>query len=133
MVCLNFTFYMDYRAHSSYQSSLNFRIEKDTFGELHVPADKYWGAQTQRWDLSNVVATYINRMSIDHCRILILVGRPSAFRHLLLRHLVCLRRQLLLSILGMEWIQKLDKLFKRLQTMSVTVFSHSRVDVYLFL
>jgi len=29
-------------------SSQRFRIEKDTFGELHVPADKYWGAQTQR-------------------------------------------------------------------------------------
>jgi fumarate hydratase, class II len=26
----------------------NYRIEKDTLGEIHVPADKYWGAQTQR-------------------------------------------------------------------------------------
>ena len=26
----------------------NFRIESDSFGELNVPADKYWGAQTQR-------------------------------------------------------------------------------------
>lgn len=26
----------------------NFRIEKDTIGEIQVPADKYWGAQTQR-------------------------------------------------------------------------------------
>lgn len=26
----------------------NFRLESDTFGELQVPADKYWGAQTQR-------------------------------------------------------------------------------------
>ena len=25
-----------------------FRIEKDTMGEVRVPADKYWGAQTQR-------------------------------------------------------------------------------------
>ncbi|CCO37210.1 fumarate hydratase, class II [Rhizoctonia solani AG-1 IB] len=25
-----------------------FRTEKDTFGELQVPADVYWGAQTQR-------------------------------------------------------------------------------------
>ncbi|KAF9068103.1 L-Aspartase-like protein [Rhodocollybia butyracea] len=25
-----------------------YRIEKDTFGELQVPADRYWGAQTQR-------------------------------------------------------------------------------------
>jgi len=27
---------------------MNYRIEKDTMGEIHVPADKYWGAQTQR-------------------------------------------------------------------------------------
>lgn len=76
-----FTFYMDYRIYSSHQSLQNFRIEKDTFGELHVPADKYWGAQTQRCDLSNVVATYIERMSIDRCRILTLVDQRSAFRH----------------------------------------------------
>jgi fumarate hydratase, class II len=29
-------------------SSAGFRIETDTFGDLEVPADKYWGAQTQR-------------------------------------------------------------------------------------
>jgi fumarate hydratase class II len=27
---------------------MNVRIEKDTMGEVKVPADKYWGAQTQR-------------------------------------------------------------------------------------
>lgn len=27
---------------------MNYRIEKDTLGEIKVPADKYWGAQTQR-------------------------------------------------------------------------------------
>jgi fumarate hydratase class II len=26
----------------------NFRIEKDTMGEVNVPANKYWGAQTER-------------------------------------------------------------------------------------
>ncbi|MDX5347386.1 MAG: class II fumarate hydratase, partial [Hymenobacteraceae bacterium] len=26
----------------------NFRVEKDTMGPVNVPADKYWGAQTQR-------------------------------------------------------------------------------------
>lgn len=26
-----------------------FRSERDTFGELQVPADVYWGAQTQRY------------------------------------------------------------------------------------
>ncbi|MEK6477719.1 class II fumarate hydratase [Catalinimonas sp. 4WD22] len=27
---------------------MDYRIEKDTMGEIQVPADKYWGAQTQR-------------------------------------------------------------------------------------
>jgi fumarate hydratase class II len=27
---------------------MNFRVEHDTLGEVQVPADKYWGAQTQR-------------------------------------------------------------------------------------
>ena len=28
--------------------STSFRTEKDTFGPINVPQDKYWGAQTQR-------------------------------------------------------------------------------------
>ena len=27
---------------------MEYRIEKDTMGEVKVPADKYWGAQTER-------------------------------------------------------------------------------------
>ena len=27
---------------------MDFRIEKDTMGEIKVPNDKYWEAQTQR-------------------------------------------------------------------------------------
>ena len=27
---------------------MKYRIEKDTLGEVTVPSDKYWGAQTQR-------------------------------------------------------------------------------------
>ena len=27
---------------------MDFRIEKDTMGEIKVPNDKYWAAQTQR-------------------------------------------------------------------------------------
>ena len=29
-------------------SQQKFRSEKDTFGPLQVPAERYWGAQTQR-------------------------------------------------------------------------------------
>ena len=28
--------------------TMEYRIEKDTMGPVEVPADKYWGAQTQR-------------------------------------------------------------------------------------
>ncbi len=27
---------------------MDYRIEKDTLGEIKVPSDKYWAAQTQR-------------------------------------------------------------------------------------
>ena len=27
---------------------MDYRIEKDTIGEVKVPSDKYWGAQTER-------------------------------------------------------------------------------------
>src|SRR5258707_14915554 len=27
---------------------MNYRIEKDTMGEVQVPGDKYWGAETER-------------------------------------------------------------------------------------
>ncbi|KAH6917262.1 L-Aspartase-like protein [Coprinopsis sp. MPI-PUGE-AT-0042] len=29
-------------------SDQSYRVERDTFGDLHVPTDRYWGAQTQR-------------------------------------------------------------------------------------
>src|SRR5690606_30507677 len=39
-----------------------FRIEKDTMGEVQVPADVYWGAQTQRSIQNFPIAQDINRM-----------------------------------------------------------------------
>ena len=30
------------------ENNNNFRTETDSFGSIQVPADKYWGAQTQR-------------------------------------------------------------------------------------
>ena len=36
------------RSLSSAPVLCNYRVERDTFGDLHVPAERYWGAQTQR-------------------------------------------------------------------------------------
>ena len=30
------------------KSTAKVRVETDSFGKINVPADKYWGAQTQR-------------------------------------------------------------------------------------
>src|SRR6195952_774343 len=41
---------------------MEYRIEKDTMGEVHVPADVYWGAQTQRSIENFKIAQDINKM-----------------------------------------------------------------------
>ena len=33
---------------NSKKSKIKYRVEKDTMGEVKVPADKLWGAQTAR-------------------------------------------------------------------------------------
>src|ERR1035437_1556357 len=43
---------------------MNYRIEKDTMGEVKVPDDKYWGAQTQR-SLMNFQIGPLASMPVD--------------------------------------------------------------------
>jgi fumarate hydratase, class II len=38
----------DHFQRKQHQLNMEYRIEKDTMGEVQVPADKYWGAQTER-------------------------------------------------------------------------------------
>jgi hypothetical protein len=45
---LSCTFLSKFMANLAQKSSQSFRVEKDTFGDLQVPSDRYWGAQTQR-------------------------------------------------------------------------------------
>lgn len=42
-----------------------FRIEKDTFGELKVPADKYYGAQTLRSVMNFPIGGEFERMPVS--------------------------------------------------------------------
>jgi fumarate hydratase class II len=39
-------------------SEQKYRKEKDTFGDLQVPAERYWGAQTQRSLLNFDIGVY---------------------------------------------------------------------------
>ncbi|TJY44165.1 class II fumarate hydratase [Cohnella pontilimi] len=55
---------------------MEFRIEKDTMGEIAVPADKLWGAQTQR-SLENFrIGT--EKMPIELIRALAILKRSAA-------------------------------------------------------
>ena len=44
---------------------MSYRIEKDTMGEVQVPADKYWGAQTERSRNNFKIGGYNHKMPIE--------------------------------------------------------------------
>src|SRR5690349_12664325 len=54
------------------------RIEKDTFGPIEVPADKLWGAQTQRSLQNFKIAQATDRMPLGVIRALAVVKRACA-------------------------------------------------------
>lgn len=43
----------------------DYRIEKDTFGELKVPNDKYYGAQTVRSTINFPIGGEYERMPVS--------------------------------------------------------------------
>jgi fumarate hydratase class II len=57
-------------------STKNVRIEKDTFGPIEVPADRLWGAQTQRSRQNFAIST--ERMPLALIRALVLVKKAAA-------------------------------------------------------
>lgn len=46
-----------------------FREERDTFGPITVPAEKYWGAQTQRFALFVFISVLIGHSSLQNFKI----------------------------------------------------------------
>ncbi len=52
------------------------RIEKDTFGEIEVPSDKLWGAQTQRSLHHFAIST--EKMDINLIKALVLIKKSAA-------------------------------------------------------
>lgn len=50
---------------SSLDPQADFRIEKDTFGELKVPSDRYYGAQTVRSTINFPIGGEFERMPVS--------------------------------------------------------------------
>ncbi|MBC7450831.1 MAG: class II fumarate hydratase [Cytophagales bacterium] len=57
---------------------MSFRIEKDTMGPVNVPADKYWGAQTQRSIDNFKIGGIPTRMPIEIIRAFAILKKAAA-------------------------------------------------------
>ena len=57
---------------------MDFRIEKDTMGEVKVPTDAYYGAQTQRSIDNFKIAQDINRMPKEIIRAFAYLKKAAA-------------------------------------------------------
>ena len=57
---------------------MNFRTEKDTMGQVQVPAHVYWGAQTQRSVTNFPIAQDINKMPKEIIRAFAILKKAAA-------------------------------------------------------
>jgi fumarate hydratase class II len=58
--------------------AMTFRTEKDTMGKVQVPADAYWGAQTQRSIENFKIARDTNRMPLEIIRAFAYLKKAAA-------------------------------------------------------
>src|SRR5580765_2442876 len=61
---------------------MEYRIEKDTMGEVKVPIDAYYGAQTQRSVENFAIAEDINRMPKEIIRAFAYLKKAAALTNL---------------------------------------------------
>ncbi len=61
---------------------MEYRIEKDTMGEVHVPVDAYYGAQTQRSIENFKIARDTNKMPIEIIRAFAYLKKAAALTNL---------------------------------------------------
>uniref|UniRef100_A0A3Q2G996 Fumarate lyase N-terminal domain-containing protein n=1 Tax=Cyprinodon variegatus TaxID=28743 RepID=A0A3Q2G996_CYPVA len=63
---------------TSKMAGSEFRLERDTFGELKVPADKYYGAQTVRSTMNFKIGGPSERMPIQVIKAFGILKRAAA-------------------------------------------------------
>ncbi|MBR2048457.1 MAG: class II fumarate hydratase [Oscillospiraceae bacterium] len=64
---------------------MGYRIERDSMGEVRVPADRYWGAQTQRSVENFPIGTGIEAMPVEVIRAFGVLKRAAAMANRELR------------------------------------------------
>ncbi len=90
---------------------MDYRIEKDTMGEVRVPADAYYGAQTQRSIDNFKIAQDINRMPLEIIRAFAHLKKAAALTNLDAGVLAKNKSQLISKVCDEILAGKLDEYF----------------------
>ena len=64
---------------------MDFRIEHDSMGEVRVPSDKLWGAQTQRSFENFKIGSGVELMPLEIIRAFAILKKASALANASLR------------------------------------------------
>lgn len=75
-----------------------FRIEKDTMGEVKVPSNKYWGAQTQRSIQNFSIAQDVNKMPIEIIHAFAILKKAAAITNAELGVLEVEKKDLIIKV-----------------------------------
>jgi len=59
-------------------TSTQFRVEKDTFGDINVPVDRYWAAQTQRSLQNFAIGTAEDKMPMSVVHAMAIIKKSAA-------------------------------------------------------
>jgi fumarate hydratase class II len=90
---------------------MEYRIEKDTMGEVKVPADVYWGAQTQRSIENFKIARDINRMPKEIIEGFAYLKKAAALTNAELKVLPQEKAELIAQVCDEILAHKLDEQF----------------------
>jgi fumarate hydratase, class II len=90
---------------------MTFRIEKDTMGEVSVPADKYWGAQTQRSIENFKIGNTSTRMPMEVIYAFALLKKAAATTNMALRILSIEKATIISTVCDEIIARKLDDEF----------------------
>ncbi len=75
---LNKLTHLQFNKFSHISFSSKFRVEKDSFGDMNVPADRYWAAQTQRSLQNFEIGTQEDKMPISVVHAMSIVKKSAA-------------------------------------------------------
>jgi fumarate hydratase class II len=90
---------------------MEFRIEKDTLGDVKVPADKYWGAQTERSRNNFKIGDEKQQMPIEIIRGFAYLKKAAAFTNAELGVLADEKKELIAKVCDEILEGKLDDQF----------------------